>query len=133
MSTGRVNNVIRIPTSLKGTFFRIWMEYLTPLHNLANREKDVVAAIIKKRFELSKSITDPDLLDKVVMSKDMKNKIKEECNLSDTSFHVILSKLRRTGVIVDGRINHKFIPKNLNHGDQAFQFLLYFDLDAGDH
>lgn len=126
---GGVNNVIRIPTSLKGKFFRIWIEFLTPLHSLTNREKDVVAAFIKARFELSKSITDDTLLDKVVMSDDVKEKIKAECNVSDAFFQVILGKLRKTNVIIDGKINPKFIPKNLSLDDKSFQLLLYFDLD----
>lgn len=127
---GRANNVIRIPTSLQGKFFRIWIEFLTPLHSLTNREKDIVAAFIKARFELSKSISDDTLLDKVVMSDDIKAKVKEECNVSDAFFQVILGKLRKTNVIIDGRINPKFIPKSLNHDDKAFQLLLYFDLDG---
>ena len=126
---GRANNVIRIPTSLKGKFFRIWIEFLTPLHSLTNREKDVVAAFIKTRFELSKSVTDDTLLDKIVMSDDIKAKIKDECNVSDAFFQVILGKLRKTNVIIDGKINPKFIPKNLNPNDKSFQLLLYFDLD----
>lgn len=133
VNTGRANNVIRIPTSLQGKFFRIWIEFLTPLHSLTNREKDVVAAFIKARFELSKSVTDDTLLDKIVMSDDIKSKIKAECNVSDAFFQVILGKLRKTGVIIDGKINPKLIPKNLNNKDQAFQLLLYFDLDARDN
>lgn len=129
VNTGRANNVIRIPTSLQGNFFRIWIEYLTPLHRLTNREKDVVAAFIKARFELSKVVTDSNLLDKIAMSDDIKNKIKAECSVSDAFFQVILGKLRKIGVIVDGRINPKFIPKSLGHNDQAAQLLLYFDLD----
>jgi regulator of RNase E activity RraB len=128
--TGRVNNVIRIPTSLQGKFFRIWIEFLTPLHNLTNREKDVVAAFIKARFELSKSVIDNALLDKIVMSDDVKSQIKADCNVSDAFFQVILGKLRKTGVIVDGKINPKFIPKNIKADDQTFQLLLYFDLNA---
>lgn len=133
VGTGRANNVIRIPTSLQGKFFRIWIEFLTPLNNLTNREKDIVAAFIKARFELSKSVIDDALLDKIVMSDDIKNKVKAECNVSDAFFQVILGKLRKTGVIVDGRINSKFIPKNLSPDDKAFQLLLYFDLDAKDN
>ena len=133
VGTGRANNVIRIPTSLQGKFFRIWIEFLTPLNNLTNREKDIVAAFIKARFELSKSVIDDALLDKIVMSDDIKNKVKTECNVSDAFFQVILGKLRKTGVIVDGRINSKFIPKNLSPDDKAFQLLLYFDLDAKDN
>ena len=133
VGVGRANNVIRIPTSLQGKFFRIWIEFLTPLNNLTNREKDIVAAFIKARFELSKSVIDDTLLDKIVMSDDIKNKVKAECNVSDAFFQVILGKLRKTGVIVDGKINPKFIPKSLSQGDKAFQLLLYFDLDAKDN
>ncbi len=129
VNTGRANNVIRIPTSLEGKFFRIWIEYLTPLHNLTNREKDVVAAFIKARFELSKAVSDSTLLDKIVMSDDIKNKIKKECNVSDAFFQVILGKLRKTGVITDGKINPKFIPKRLNHDAQSCQLLLLFELN----
>ena len=128
----RANNVIRIPTSLQGKFFRIWIEFLTPLHNLTNREKDVVAAFIKARFELSKSISDPVWLDKVVMSDEIKSKVKEECGVSDAFFQVILGKLKKTGVILEGKINPKFIPKNLELEDKTFQLLLYFDLDGKD-
>ena len=131
VGTGRANNVIRIPASLQGKFFRKWIEFLTPLHNLTNREKDVVAAFIKARFDLSKSIPDKTWLDKAVMSDEIKAKIKEECNVSDAFFQVILGKLRKTGIIVDGKIAPKFIPKSLNTDDKSFQLLLYFDLDAG--
>ena len=130
---GRANNVIRIPTSVQGKFFRIWIEFLTPLHNLTNREKDVIAAFIKARFELSKSIADPTWLDKVVMSEEIKTKVKEECKVSDAFFQVILGKLRKTGIILDGKINPKFIPKSLNSEDKSFQLLLYFDLDGGNN
>lgn len=126
---GRVNNVIRIPTSLQGRFFRIWIEFLTPLHLLTNREKDVLAAFVKARFELSRSISDETLLDKVVMSEDIKSKIKEECHVSDAFFQVILGKLRKTRIIVDNKIEPKFIPKHLEVTDTSFQLLLYFDLD----
>lgn len=124
-----INNVIRIPTSLKGKFFRLLVEFLTPIHNLTNREKDVIASFIKNRFELSSVIKDEALLDKWLMSDDTKSKVKEECGVSEAFFQVILGKLRKTGVIVDGRINPKLIPKNLNSEDPSFQLLLYFDLD----
>ena len=132
VGTGRANNVIRIPTSLQGKFFRKWIEFLTPLHNLTNREKDVVAAFIKARFELSKSIQDPTWLDKAVMSDEIKAKVKEECKVSDAFFQVILGKLKKTGIILDGKINPMFIPKKLEAG-KTFQLLLYFDLDGRDN
>lgn len=125
----RANNAIRIPTSIQGRFFRMWIEFLTPLHGLTNREKDVLAAFIKARFELSSSITDEALLDKVVMSEDIKSKVKAECKVSDAFFQVILGKLRKTRIIENGKINPRFIPKKLSSEDNSFLLLLYFDLD----
>lgn len=127
-----VNNVISIPASLSKEFFRTWIEFLTPLHHLTNREKDVVASFLKNRFELSSSISDEILLDKWLMSDDIKNKVKEECGVSEAFFQVILGKLRKTKVIQDGRINPKLIPKKLSKGDSSFYLLLYFDLNEGD-
>jgi hypothetical protein len=126
----KANNVIRIPASLKGNFFRVWVEFLTPLHGLTNREKDVLASFLKIRFELSKSVLDNNLLDKVLMSDDVKSKIREDCNVSSAFFQVILGKLRKIGVIENDRINPKFIPKNMKDSDETFYFLLYFDLTS---
>jgi len=126
----RANNVIRIPTSLQGKFFRIWFEFLAPLHGLTNREMDVIASFVKQRFELSKAIKDEELLDKVVMSDSTKAKVKEECGVSDAFFHVIMGKLRKNKIIVGDRINPKLIPKDLSDGDTSFQLLLHFDLDG---
>lgn len=127
----RANNVIRIPTSLQGKFFRIWFEFLAPLHGLTNREMDVIASFVKQRFILSKSIKDEELLDQYVMSDSTKAKVKEECGVSDAFFHVIMGKLRKNKIIVGDRINPKLIPKDLNDGDTSFQLLLHFDLDGG--
>lgn len=129
MEKKRVNNIIRIPTSLGGKFFRYWFEFLAPFHNLTSREMDVATAFIKQRFELSRSISDEDILDRVTMSEDTKQKIREECNITTPHFQVIMGKLRKAKVIIDNKINPRFIPKNVNTGDKAFQLLLYFDFD----
>lgn len=121
------NNIVRVPTSLEGKFFKYWFEFLRPFHNLTDREMDVITAFLKKRYELSKVIKDEDILDKVTMSEDTKNQIKEECNISNAHFQVIMGKLRKNKVIVDGRINPRFIP-NITEENGSFQLLLLFDL-----
>ena len=73
-----INNVIRVPTSLNGKFFRYWFEFLQPFHKLTNREIDVIASLVKQRYELSKVIKDNALLDKIAMSEDIKKKVREE-------------------------------------------------------
>lgn len=64
----KANNIIRIPTSLNGKFFKYWFEFLKPFHKLTDREIDVITSFVKQRYELSKVIKDNDILDKVTMS-----------------------------------------------------------------
>lgn len=122
-----INNVIRVPTSLNGKFFRYWFEFLQPFHKLTNREIDVIASLVKQRYELSKVIKDNALLDKIAMSEDIKKKVREECNITLPHFQTILGKLRKSKVIVDGKINPRFIP-NINEDNKSFQLLLLFEL-----
>lgn len=124
---GKINNVIRIPTSISTSFFRFWFEFLRPFHNLTDREMQVASSLLKRRYELSKVIQDEDILDKVVMSEDTKKAVREECNISLPHFQVIMGKLRKNKVILDGRINPKFIP-NLSEEQGSFRLLLNFEL-----
>lgn len=120
------DNVIALPTSLEdGNFFRLWVEFLKPLHHLTDREMDVITAFLKKRYELSKSITDNTILDKYLVSEEIKREIREDCNITLAHFQVVMGKLKKSGVFVDGNINPKFIP-NLKMDKGNLQMLLYF-------
>ena len=123
----KANNVVRIPTSLSGRFFRYWLEFLRPFHQLTDREIDVTTSFIKHRYELSKVIKDNDILDKVTMSEDTKRKVREECNITLPHFQVIMCKLRKSKIIVDGKINPRFIP-NIREEEGFFELLLLFEL-----
>lgn len=124
---GKVNNVINIPTSTEGKFFRMWLEFLKPYHKLTNRETDVVASFLKQRYELSKVVNDQEILDKLTMSEDTKKKVREECNLTQAHFQVIMTNLKKSKMIDNGRINPKFIPR-VEKDANNFQLLLLFDL-----
>ena len=124
---GKINNVITIPTSTKGKFFKYWFEFLRPFHKLTDREIDVIAALVKERYELSKVIKDQELLNKVTMSDDTKRKVREDCNISQAHFQVIMTKLKKNKVIDDGKINPKFIPR-VDEDAKNFQLLLSFEL-----
>ena len=111
----KANNVVRIPCSLDGSFFRYWFLFLKPFHKLTDREIDVITSFVKQRYELSKVI------------KDKKRKVREECNITLPHFQVIMGKLRSTKVIIDGKINPRFIP-NIEEENGFFKLLLLFDL-----
>lgn len=129
MNSKGINNVIRIPATLENNFFRVWVEFLTPLHNLTAKEKDVLAAFLKNRFELSNAVIDNNLLDELLMSDKVRTKIKEECNISEPFLKVILSKLKKVNILVEGKINPLLIPKTVKKDDKSFMLLLYFDLN----
>lgn len=121
---GKPNNVISIPTSFDD-FFRYWFNFLKPFHKMTDREIDVISALLKKRFALSKVIQDKRLLERITLSDDTKREVRQECGLSTAHFQLILSKLRKKGAISEEGINPKFIPKISEKGDH-FQLLLLF-------
>lgn len=121
------DNIVRIPCSLDKSFFRLWFKFLEPFHKLTDREIDVAASFVKQRYELSKVIKDNEILDKVTMSEDTKKKVREECNITLPHFQVIMGKLRKNKVIIDGKINPRFIP-NIDEETGIFQLLLLFEL-----
>lgn len=123
----KANNIVRIPTTLSGKFFRYWFEFLQPFHNLTSREIDIITAFVKQRYQLSKVIKDDSILDKVIMSEDIKKKVREECNITSPHFQVIMGKLRKNKVIIDGKINPRFIP-NIDEETGYFKLLLLFEL-----
>lgn len=124
-----VDSVIKIPCDLDKNFFRYWLEFLKPFHNLTERETEVAAAFLKHRYELSKSIIDENILDKVVMSEESKRQIRESCNMTLTHFQVILTKLKKNRLFVDGRINPRYIPQ-LKVENGNFKMLLLFDFNV---
>lgn len=123
----KANNIVRIPTSLSGKFFKYWFEFLKPFHKLTDREIDVIVSFVRQRYELSKVIKDDTILDKVTMSEDTKKKVREECNINLPHFQVIMGKLRKNKVIIDGKINPRFIP-NIDEENGYFQLMLLFEL-----
>lgn len=122
----QVDSIVRIPCKVDGKFFRYWFEFLTPFHNLTEREMDVITSFVKQRHELSKVIKDNEILDKVTMSEDTKKKVREECDISLPHFQVIMGKLRKNKVIIDGKINPRYIP-SVNEENGSFKMMLLFD------
>ena len=126
------NNMIRVPTSTQGDFFKWWCIFLRPFVNLTNREIDVIASFLKQRWELSKHISDPALLDVMVMSEDTRKKVIEDCNITQQHFYVVMSNLRKNNIIVNNVINPKLIPNvreaNPEEGeDGKFRLMILFD------
>ena len=119
------NNVIRIPCT-SDSFFRYWLEFLIPFHNLTSRETDVATAFLKERHNLSKVILDKELLDRTLMSEESQRKLKQECGLTNQHFQVIKSKLKNKKFFINDKINPRLIP-NMEDDHGLFQLLLLYE------
>jgi len=124
----KYNKVIRIPTKMGDTFFQHWYAFLKPFHQLTDREMEVLACFAKHRYELSKSISDIGLIDKVLMSEETKRAIRKECNITMSYFQVMMSKFRRNKVLQDGKINPKFLP-DLDVDSNTCNLLIQFVME----
>lgn len=120
------NNIVTVPTSIDKEFFKWWCTFLRPFINLTNREIDVIASFLKHRWELSKNISDPAILDTMVMSEMTKNKVIEECNITQQHFYVVMSNLRKNKVIENNIINPRLIPNIRKDDSGCFQLLILF-------
>ena len=122
----QVDSIVRIPCKVDEGFFKYWFMFLRPFHNLTEREMDVITSFVKQRYELSKVIKDNEILDEVTMSEDTKKKVREECDISLPHFQVIMGKLRKNKVIIDGKINPRYIP-SVDEENGSFKMMLLFD------
>ena len=121
-----VDNVVRIPCKLDYSFFKMWFMFLQPFHHLTEREMEVATSFVKQRYELSKVVSDNDILERLVMSEDTKRKVREECNITLPHFQVIMGKLRKNNIIVDGKLNPRYIPRVIEENG-SFKLMLLFD------
>lgn len=119
-------NILRVPVHYRD-LFRYWVEFTKPLHGLTDSEANVFASILMHRYELSKVITDPVILENILMSDETRKKIREDCGTSVTHFHVIIGKLRKKGLMTGNKIVSKLIPK-INDESQPLGLTFMFDI-----
>ena len=121
------NNMFSVDCTSSFDFFKWWCIMLRPFVRLTDRETDVIASFLKHRRELSKSISDDSILDTILMSDDVVNKVIEECKISRQHFYVVMSTLRTKGVIRDGIIHRKLIPNTRDWDNGVFRLLIQFN------
>lgn len=124
-----VSNVVRVCCKPDKDFFRMWLDFLTPVHKMTYREKDAVAAILKRRYILGKVIHDDALLDKAVFSAGQKKEIAKDAGITEGYLKVLLCKLRAKGVIKGESINRLLLPKGVTEGSKSCSMLVYYDFD----
>jgi len=102
--------------------FEIWLTYIGPQFNLTNREVKFGGLLLKYYKEIEKHFTDKngnvtnrEDIDTILFSTKYKKIIKEEANLSDNYFDVLLNKLRNHDIIIsNNKLNPKIVPEYIS-------------------
>lgn len=124
------SNVSMIPCTIYSgdfNFFFLWLRFLAPFHKLSDKDMTILSLLLTKRYELSKVIKDDNLLDQTLMSKSVKDDIREIAGMSDNHFQTILTKLRKRQIIENNKINKRYIP-NLIEDSENYTLILNFDI-----
>lgn len=131
MAPQKPNNVIYQKVDEKA-LNRVWIEFLTPFHNLAKREKDVAARILMQYQRLKEQCKDPDnrdMLRELLWSHSSRLDMRTSLGMSQPHFQMILRKLRDVGFLIgyNGEdINPRYIP-HIRPESPVFELRILFD------
>lgn len=119
------NNMVAIPVEEHSLdFYKQWCVLHRPFVKLTDKEIEVVACFLLERWKLTKTISDPAILDKVLISTETKEKVAERCEITIQHLHVIMNSLRKNKVFIGNVLNPKLVP-NQREDDNGL-FLLVF-------
>lgn len=121
----RPTNILKIKSSDYDELFLNWFLILKPLHNLSNKECILASKLYKYRDELKEVILDKEILDTTILSDTYRKKIIEEMDITIIHLQVLLTSLRKKNVIIDNRLNPKFIP---HIKDSELSLLIRFEI-----
>ena len=102
------------------SFYRAWIEFLTPYHKLASRERDVAARILAQYFKLKDNVPDPEVLRDVLWSRKSRKDMMDALKMSQAHFQMVIGKLKKAEFLIGEDINPRYIP----HKTDAPRFML---------
>ena len=119
--------VANIKTNLR-KFFHHWITVTNPLHNLGKTERGVLAELLYYRYLLSQEVTNEGLLNKLLFDYETKNKICEAVGIPKSRMALVLTTLRKEGIVNGRSLNKSYIP-DLVLGDKQFILAYKFKIE----
>lgn len=130
-----VQKILPVDCSGEKDFFDLWIEYLAPKHHLTKSEQKFLAACLRQRYELSKGISDENVLDETALNEIYRTKIRKELNISTQQMQNVIAKLKKLHILIPRnfpfsdklsyyKIAPSFIPSYKE--DESFLLLLVF-------
>lgn len=127
---GKNTSISTIDTNLKN-FFKFWLMFTKPMHNLPPREVECLSMILYKRYELSKVINNEERLNTFLFSMEIRSEILKELKMKPVDYSGVLTRFRKKGILSqDNVINSKFIPNLDVTNDEmvTFKFGVVFSI-----
>lgn len=105
----KINKILTVDCSGEKDIFDLWIEYLAPKHHLTKSEQKFLAACLRQRHELSKGISDENVLDETALNEIYRTKIRKDLNISAQQMQNVIAKLKKL---------HILIPRNFPFSDK---------------
>lgn len=103
---------------------------MTPLHNMRRADLNIMAHILLRREEISKTCEDQSVIDELLFSTEERRRICERVGCKLTRLKQSLAQLRKCGAIINNAVNPKIIPQFAKGGD--YLLIIHFDFNADD-
>lgn len=108
----------------------MWIEFLTPYHGLASRQRDVFAVIMSQYFKLREKCDSPAMIRTLLWSSGTRAEMRRLLGMSQPHFQMVLAKLRESGVLINkDDINPRYLPE-ITPGCKSFEFRIVFDFST---
>lgn len=122
---------VQVSAKMGIDFYCKYLGFLTPLHNMHKWEQTVMANLLLRREEISRSCPDPDMVDEILFSTTERMTVCQRCGKSMQAFRQALTSLRKLGAIKEGnKILPRLIPR-FRSGSGRYLLTVDFWLYAG--
>lgn len=123
------SKIVKIDTTFKDLMY-YWLKFIKPFHTLSEQPMQVLSLFLYFYFEYRDKIKDEDILWKMVFDYDTKVKISNELDVKLHTIENKLTQLRKKKIILDNRIDKRFIPnleRNLKEFNINYKFVIKDD------
>lgn len=116
-------------------FYRDFIEFMTPYHHLAPRERDVFAEIMSMYFRLKESCENPTMVRELLWSPKTTMEICRILGMKKTHFNIVKKRLYDCGALLrrsdekNGDINPRYLPPNIS-GSSSLEMRVIFDFST---
>jgi hypothetical protein len=120
-----------IPCSSMYDFYKKYLLFIRPLNpvsKLGDKHIDILSAFLAKRYEISKVVSSDKVIPKLLFSTEVRDSIREMCNISIPNYYNVMAMFKKIGIIKDNDLDKKIMPEMV---DNRFLLQIAFKINEG--